>query len=72
MVEYVSILFAESCGLYPFGNGLSSCDGEECSEEEQQEERFDGRFELAVESLGDALKKFEGVLLSLLNHGSPF
>src|SRR5215469_3900169 len=72
VVEYVSVLFAECSGLYPFCNGSSSCDGEQGTEDERNEERFDRCFEFAVESFGDGLEKFEGGLLSLLNHGSPF
>ena len=43
-----------------------------CTDEEQDGKRLDLCFEFAVESSGDVLKKFESVLLSLLNHGSPF
>ena len=72
MVKYVSVFFAETGGAYPSGNGASSCKGEKCSEDERQEESFDLRFEFAVESFGNVVKKFEGEFLSLLKHGSPF
>ena len=72
VVEYASVLFAESSGSEPSGNGSLSGDGEECSEDERKEKRCDGRFEFAVESFGNVVKKFEGVWLSCLKHGSPF
>ena len=53
VVEYVSVVIAESGGLVPFGNGSSSSDSEECSDDERDEEHFDWRFEFAIEALTD-------------------
>ena len=72
VVEYLSVVIAELGGSEPSGNGSSSCDGEECTEDERQEERFDLRFEFAGKSFGSGLEEFEGGSLSLMNHGSPF
>ena len=72
VVEYISEVIAESGGSYPSGHGSSSGDGEECSDDEWNEECSDGRFEFAIETFSDVVKEFEGELLSLLNHGSPF
>ena len=53
VVEYVSEVIAESSGLYPFGNGSSPSDSEQCSKNERDEERFDLRFEFAIKALTD-------------------
>jgi hypothetical protein len=72
VVKYASEVIAEPGGSEPSGDGSSSSDGEQSAEEKRQEERFYGRFEFAIESFGEGLENFEGVLLSLLIHGSSF
>jgi len=47
VVEYLSEVVAPLGGVNPFGNG-SSCDGEECPEEERKEKRFGWRFEFSA------------------------